>query len=846
MKINRVKNESGTDVDNSPYSQAGEARYRSLFEYSPDGILIANSEGYYLDANPSMCEMLGYAQEELIGLNATSIVAVTEVQHIKPALNSINSSADYQRQWQFRRKDGTVFEAEVKATLMPDGNVLAIVRDVTVIKTQEREISRLSKLYAALSHVNQAIVWASTREELFQKICRVLVEHGGFNMAWIGWHDPATHLLKPVADWGDADGYIRKIKVYADDRAEGRGPSGLAFRSGKPCICNDLQNDPIALLWREEQIKRNYQSSAVFPIREKGKVCGTLAVYADSQNFFNDKEILLLEEAASDVSFAIDNLLHEEERIAAEALAKNEKLFSDTMIESMPGILYFYDNQGKFLRWNKSFEAVSGYSGKEIATMHPLDFFLPEAKQSISKRITEVFKKGESFVEAEFISKDGQAHPYFFTGRKVTFNGLDCLVGMGVDVTERKLAEARLAENEQKYRELVELANSIILRWDAAGRITFLNEFGQRFFGYSAEEIIGRHVIETIVPNASSDGRDLQKLMEEICSDPKKFEQNINENIKRNGELVWIAWTNKFVCDAQGNIIEILSIGTDITERRKAEEAVRELNATLEQRVSDRTEELHLALIRAEAADKIKSAFLATMSHELRTPLNSIIGFTGIILQELAGPLNPEQAKQLGMVRSSARHLLELINDVLDISKIEAGQLDVHVEPFDLLESIGRAITLVEPMLEKKELNFSKVIHADVSEMVSDRRRLEQILINLLNNAIKFTERGSVTLVVDIIDDFIPPNESTPCKAVRFKVKDTGIGMKPDDLVALFQPFKQIDSGMTRQYDGTGLGLVICRRLCSLMGGEISVNSEWSKGSEFIVTLPLNRSSEQS
>lgn len=845
MKINRVKNESGTDTELSPHPQAGEARYRSLFEYSPDGILIANSEGDYLDANPSICEMLGYTREELIGLNATSIVAVTEVQHIQPALTIINASTQYQRQWQFRRKDGSVFEAEVKVTLMPDGNLLAIVRDVTVVRAQEREISRLSKLYAALSHVNQAIVWASTREELFQKICRVLVDQGGFSMAWIGWHDPDTHILKPVADWGDVEGYIRRIKVYADDRPEGRGPSGLAFRSGKAYVCNDLQNDPVTLLWREEQIRRNYRSSAVFPIKEKGKICGTLAVYADSQFFFNDKEILLLEEAASDVSFAIDNLLRDEERIEAEVLAKNEKRFSDTMIESMPGILYFYDNQGKFLRWNKSFEAISGYSGKEIATMHPLDFFLPEDKASISKRIAEVFRKGESFVEAEFISKDGQAHPYFFTGSKVVFNGLDCLVGMGVDVTERKLAEMRLAENEQKYRELVELANSIILRWDSAGRITFLNEFGQRFFGYSPEEIIGRHVMETIVPDAGSDGRDLQKLMEEICSDPKRFEQNVNENIKRNGELVWIAWTNKFVCDAQGNIIEILSVGTDITERRKAEDAIRELNATLEQRVIDRTEELNLALIRAEAADRIKSAFLATMSHELRTPLNSIIGFTGIILQELAGPLNPEQAKQLGMVRGSARHLLELINDVLDISKIEAGQLDVHAEPFDLLESIERVTTLIKPMLDKKELSFSKVIHTDLSEMVNDRRRLEQILINLMNNAIKFTERGSIILEVDVVNDFISAIENRSCKAVRFKIKDTGIGIKQDDLATLFQPFKQVDSGITRQYDGTGLGLTICRRLCTLMGGEVSVSSEWSKGSEFTVTLPLNKLSRQ-
>ena len=196
----------------------------------------------------------------------------------------------------------------------------------------------------------------------------------------------------------------------------------------------------------------------------------------------------------------------------------------------------------------------------------------------------------------------------------------------------------------------------------------------------------------TIVPATESDGRDLRRLMDQICADPAAFEQNVNENMRRNGERVWIAWTNRIVLDEQGQVAEILSIGTDITERKRAEEAIRELNASLERRVAERTAELAVAKDRAEAADRLKSAFLATMSHELRTPLNSIIGFTGILLQGLAGPLNAEQHKQLDMVRDSARHLLALINDVLDISKIEAGQLEMHSEPFDLRASIEKVV----------------------------------------------------------------------------------------------------------------------------------------------------------
>ena len=607
-------------------------------------------------------------------------------------------------------------------------------------------------------------------------------------------------------------------------------------------MCNDTFNDPATLRGaREEVERRRWQAAAAFPIRMEEEVCGTLTVYALGAGFFRDKEIALIGEAASDISFALDNLAREEARRLAEAVAQSEKLFSDTMIESMPGILYFYDDQGRFLRWNRNFETVSGYSSKEIARMHPLDFFASADQAPLKERIAEVFGTRESSVEAPIWSKDGHATPYFFTGRRVLFESKPCLVGMGIDISERKEAEDRLAESERKYRELVEHANSIILRWNSDGRITLLNEFGQRFFGYSTEEILGRHVLETIVPATESSGRDLQCLMEQICADPKAFEQNVNENIRRNGQRVWVSWTNRVERDARGRVIDILSIGTDITERLKAEQAVRELNASLEQRVAERTAELETALVRAEAADRIKSAFLATMSHELRTPLNSIIGFTGILLQGLAGSLNPEQTKQLGMVRTSGRHLLELINDVLDLSKIEAGQLQVRAEPFDLRASLERAAASVKVLADKKGLSLTTVVASELGEIASDRRRVEQIVLNLLNNAIKFTDRGGVTLTARLVADFRLSPDEPPQPAVRIAVADTGIGVKTEHLPALFQPFRQVDTGLARQHEGTGLGLTICRRLAVLLGGAISVASEWTKGSEFTITLPLQK-----
>jgi PAS domain S-box-containing protein len=587
-----------------------------------------------------------------------------------------------------------------------------ILSDISGRKATEAQLHRLNRLYAASSQINQAIALAETPRDLLHKVCRALVDHGGFQVAWIGSGDPETRLLVPIAESGDENGYLRSVRIYTDDRPEGRGPSGTAFREGRPCICEDSLNDPAMQPWRAEAKRRGFRACAAFPIRQKSEVCGTLTVHASHVGVFQEKETALLAEAAANISFALDNFARSEELRAAETIAQREMRFSDSMIETMPGIVYLYDDRGRFLRWNRNFEVVSGYSRQEIATMHPLVFFAGDDKQLLGQRISEVFDRGDSSVEATFWSKDGSATPYYFTGRRVTFEEMPCLVGVGIDLSERKRAEL----------------------------------------------------------------------------------------------------------------------------------ALRDLNESLEQKVSDRTGELQAALVRAESADQIKSAFLANMSHELRTPLNSIIGFTGIMLQGLAGPLNGEQTKQLGMVRGSARHLLDLINDVLDISKIEAGELEVHLKEFELGHCIARASALMTPMATAKGVKLEIQSLPGPCIVTSDQRRVEQVLLNLLNNAIKFTDHGEVKLTIDVDHASVRSAETSQPDALCIHIADTGIGIKPEHLATLFQPFRQIDTGISRQHDGTGLGLAISRRLAGLLGGDVEVESDWGRGSTFTFKLPLNGS----
>lgn len=238
------------------------------------------------------------------------------------------------------------------------------------------------------------------------------------------------------------------------------------------------------------------------------------------------------------------------------------------------------------------------------------------------------------------------------------------------------------------------------------------------------------------------------------------------------------------------------------TERQR--KMIAKQKALLEQK----NNELAIARDRAEESDRLKTAFLAVMSHELRTPLNSIIGFTDIVLQGLAGPLSEEQARQLGMVLSSARHLHNLVNDVLDISRIEAGEVEIVPEDFEVREAIEKAVQKVIPMAENKGLALSVEVAPEVDRIVSDRRRVEQILINLVNNAVKFTEHGEVRIECCLSED-----------RLVIRVKDSGIGINPEDLDKLFIAFQQLETGLNRKQEGTGLGLSICKKLVDLLGG---------------------------
>ncbi len=392
----------------------------------------------------------------------------------------------------------------------------------------------------------------------------------------------------------------------------------------------------------------------------------------------------------------------------------------------------------------------------------------------------------------------------------------------------QRAAEKELAEKDERFRMLFGTSPDGILLTIPDGRVLAANAAACQMLGRSEEELrsMGR---DSIVDK--EDPRLPQALR--IRAETGQFRGELTF-LRKDGERFLCEISTAKYKNRYGQE-ESTVILRDISDRKRAEETLKKneeelrlLNMQLEQRVAERTQELSIAVHKAQEADRLKSVFLATMSHELRTPLNSIIGFSGILSQGLAGPLNDEQKKQLGMVRQSAQHLLNLINDILDLSKIEAGQMKVSCAPCDLRAVIESVLQLAQPLADKKGLSLQAEIGADIPVILSDAQRLKQILLNLVNNAIKFTSQGQVQVACR-------SGEST----VEISVRDTGIGIAAGDLPHLFQPFHQIKSGANRKHEGSGLGLSISHQLASLLGGRIKVESQPGEGSLFTLELPL-------
>lgn len=388
-------------------------------------------------------------------------------------------------------------------------------------------------------------------------------------------------------------------------------------------------------------------------------------------------------------------------------------------------------------------------------------------------------------------------------------------------------ARTALAESEQRYRTLAESLPQLIWTCRSDGWCDYLSPQWTAYTGVPEASSIGHGWTGSLHPD------DLQQTSAQWAWTVRSGEPfDVEFRIRRHdGVYRWFRTLAMPARDQSGTIVKWYGSNTDIDDRKRAEAELQSLTAALEHRVEERTAELKAAKELAESADRLKTDFITTMSHELRTPLNSIIGFTGTLLSRMPGPLNQAQDQQLRIVQTSGRHLLMLINDVLDVARIESGASEYNEAAVDVRELIRSAAAEQAPLAESKGLTITTRLGSEPLVLMTDERALRQILTNLINNAIKFTQRGSVDIKV---------SATVVRGARRFElaVCDSGIGIAPEHMGRLFMKFSRLHEAQQSVAGGTGLGLYLCQLLADRLGARIEVTSEVGKGSCFTVCFP--------
>jgi PAS domain S-box-containing protein len=491
-----------------------------------------------------------------------------------------------------------------------------------------------------------------------------------------------------------------------------------------------------------------------------------------------------------------------------------------TILETAPDGILTIDEFGLIEHSNLAAEKLFGYDKGELVGKNVSTLMMPDAGQAHDKYVVRYLETKQPRVinagrEVVGVRRDGTPIPLYLSVGDSSAAGKIRFTGIVHDISARQNTERALRESEEQYRSVIENISEVVFRISLNGQMEYLNPAWTEITGFAVEESIGRSFLELIHPEDLENHRE---LFEQLLQCQVPFIRVETRHFTSTSDYRWVELYARPVFDKEGKISGTSGTLRDIHSRRATEANLK------------RTKEA------AEAASRAKGEFIANVSHEIRTPMNAVIGMTGLLLDT---HLNPEQREYVETVRVSSENLLSVINDILDFSKIESSRMQLEEMPFCLRECIEEAIDLVLPAAIEKKLEIGYEIDLGLKSLiVSDVTRIRQVLVNLVANAVKFTKVGGILITVKI------EQQRGYNIGLCISVKDTGIGIPPDRIERLFQPFTQADSSTTRNYGGTGLGLVISRKLAELMGGTAWVESEAGKGSTFYFTLKARLAEE--
>jgi len=803
--------------------KTSEQRYRMLAEKASDMLAEYDLEGRFLYVTPGAQRIVGYPAGDLEGHSIYEYIHPDQIGLVELEHRAILSRNEpVTSTYKFKHHDGHYIWLESTTQTYNFGTVGEQQR----ILSMSRDVSDRMRYEDALRVLNSDLQVQKKRFQLlyeFSSNAHLSVDEQ-FEIA-------LTTAAKTLAmDLGIIshiqDQLYEVVNFYATTPGLEKGQIFALDDTYCSITIQRLQVVAIDEMTRSEYAQHpcwnifHLESYIGVPLLVKGQVYGTLTFSAEQarQPGFSEEDKNFIRLMGQWVSRVL-----EREQTNRE-LQQSEERYKAVISSSVVGVILI-DMSGRIQSFNSAAEHIFEYTAAEIVGKS-VRLLMHDSEYAADDQTMETYLATQL---SQFIGTTSEVAAHTKSGRVIYIEmGVSEIItesehyfsGTVMDISARKQAEEELANVHLRLKNVFESATQVaIIATDAAGRINIFNPGAERILGYSAAEVMGQQT-EMFHLRTEIEGRAklLSARLKRQVNGPDAFfalakmgGQSEQEwtYVRKDGSLLTVNSAVTAMYDTNGEITGFLGIVLDITNWKKAEEALR------------------LAKAVAEEANQTKSEFLANMSHELRTPLNSVIGFSNILLQMSAEKLDEQEVIYLERILSNGKHLLDLINNILDLSKIEAGKMDLELVELNIGEQVIEILGLVEDQAKHRSIELKAIIPESLKPNLIDPGKLKQVLLNLISNALKFTEKGSVTV------ELIPDEKLANVAEIR--VSDTGIGIPADRLKTIFDEFAQVDSSTQRKYGGTGLGLSISRRICQLMGCQLEVQSTEGQGSTFII-----------
>ena len=778
--------------------------FRAFFEEAADGMFITDQHRRFLAANRQWLAISGYSLDDLLGIDCTTLFDPQDLPQ-QPSLTVILQQDRIATGEQcFLCKDGSRLHVDISQRVLTDGNVLWVVRDLTERKQTEAETDKLTRELAVLQALGLAVNSSLSLDQVGKAALQGMLAAIHPDLAYLFLREGDKLLLQEIAP-PEAK---QRLGVMPEHRV-GECMCGLTVREGKPLYSRDLHNDR-RCTW-DECKNAGIQSFASLPLRAGIEIIGVIGLASMTDRDFEARSGFL-EILAHQVSLALTNARNYEaarrelaERKNAEKRLQQETVFSQSALDSLPGLFYLFDDKGRFLRWNTNFEMVSGYSPKELAAMSPEDFFHSPDRETIRTSVMEVFEKGEATAEAAFLAKNQTTTSYFFTGRRFLLDGKACLTGMGIDITERKKTEAALQASEKKSRAIFERSPVGIILLDSQSVVLDCNEHFAGIFEVPRERYLGIRLLDRLPVGPIRD-----HLLVTMAGDGIHRFEDSHISIFSGKQVYLSIISEKITPDL------LIVVITDITEQKQA--------ATDQEKLQEQ-------LLQAQKMESV-GRLAGGVAHDFNNMLTAILGHAELAMLNCP----PEESIQINLkvIESAARRSADLVRQLLAFARKQTVTLKV----LDLNDCItGLLQMLVRLIGEDIDLVWKPA--DDVWSIKVDPSQIDQILANLCVNARDAIEGvGKITIgtkntVVDAEYCALQPTVS-PGEYVQLSVSDNGFGMDKEVIEHIFEPFfttKEVGKG-------TGLGLSTVYGIVKQNQGFVNVYSEPGKGTTFKIYLP--------